>query len=90
MSDTNLHSKQSVFGPESDSSSGGDIPDHPSPQQQENIPLDVARTEAIHVFRAKIFATIILLVAVCAVATFTYLLVDAQEKSNFESQASQF
>eukprot|EP00980_Cylindrotheca_fusiformis_P014107 scaffold3710_cov103-Cylindrotheca_fusiformis.AAC.6 len=88
MNGTNLHSKQSALGPESDSSTGGEIPDHPNNphHQQENIPLDVARTEAIHVFKAKIFATFVLLAAVCAVATFTYILVDAQEKSNFESQ----
>eukprot|EP00980_Cylindrotheca_fusiformis_P014103 scaffold3710_cov103-Cylindrotheca_fusiformis.AAC.2 len=81
-----LHSKQTTLDPESDSSTGGDIPDPSPTNPQENTPLDVARTEAKNVFRAKVFATIILLVAVCVVATFTYLLVDAQERRNFESQ----
>eukprot|EP00980_Cylindrotheca_fusiformis_P000032 scaffold14_cov130-Cylindrotheca_fusiformis.AAC.2 len=80
------HSKSSTSGPESDSSAGGEIPDPSYPHQQENIPLEVAKTEAKHVFRAKIFATIILLVAVGVVATITYLLVDSQEDHNFESQ----
>eukprot|EP00980_Cylindrotheca_fusiformis_P031558 scaffold26553_cov137-Cylindrotheca_fusiformis.AAC.2 len=84
---TSHHSKSSTLGQGSDSSTGdGEIPDPSSSHQQENVPLDVATQEAKHVFRAKIFATTILLVAVCAVATLTYLLVDAQERSNFESQ----
>eukprot|EP00980_Cylindrotheca_fusiformis_P031272 scaffold26108_cov132-Cylindrotheca_fusiformis.AAC.1 len=80
------HSKSSTLCPESDSSSGGDIPDPDSPPQQENVPLDVAKKEAKHVFMAKVFATIILLVAVGVVATITYLLVDSQERRNFQSQ----
>eukprot|EP00980_Cylindrotheca_fusiformis_P000042 scaffold14_cov130-Cylindrotheca_fusiformis.AAC.12 len=80
------HSKSSTSGPESDSSSGGEVPDSSSPHQQENIPLDVAEREEKNVFRAKILATTILLVAVGVVATCTYLLVDSQEKRNFESQ----
>eukprot|EP00980_Cylindrotheca_fusiformis_P000044 scaffold14_cov130-Cylindrotheca_fusiformis.AAC.14 len=83
---TSHHSKSSTSGRESDSSSGGEVPDSSSPHQQENIPLDVAKKEAKNVFRAKIFATTVLLVAVGAVATCTYLLVDSQEKRNFESQ----
>eukprot|EP00980_Cylindrotheca_fusiformis_P012039 scaffold2858_cov109-Cylindrotheca_fusiformis.AAC.3 len=81
-------SKSSTCGPESDSSTGdGEIPDPSSPHhQQANVPLEVARREEKHVFRAKIFATTILLVAVGVVATFTYLLVDFQENRNFESQ----
>eukprot|EP00980_Cylindrotheca_fusiformis_P010474 scaffold2324_cov116-Cylindrotheca_fusiformis.AAC.1 len=63
MNDSSIHAKQSALGPESDSSTGGEIPDPSSPSQQENVPLDVARREEKHVFRAKIFATIILLVA---------------------------
>eukprot|EP00980_Cylindrotheca_fusiformis_P000037 scaffold14_cov130-Cylindrotheca_fusiformis.AAC.7 len=81
------HSKSSTSGQESDSSTGGEIPDPSAPHQhQESVPLEVAIREAKHVFRAKIFATIILLAAVCVVATITYLLVDSQEKRNFESQ----
>eukprot|EP00980_Cylindrotheca_fusiformis_P026125 scaffold15423_cov123-Cylindrotheca_fusiformis.AAC.2 len=82
------HSKSSTFGPESDSSTGdGEIPDPSSPNhQQDNIPLEVATTETKHVFMAKVFATIILLVAVFIVATITYIIVDNQEKRNFESQ----
>eukprot|EP00980_Cylindrotheca_fusiformis_P023089 scaffold10105_cov129-Cylindrotheca_fusiformis.AAC.2 len=80
-------SKQSSYGPESDSSTGDDISPPPtSAHKQDNIPLDVARREEKNVFRAKIFVALILTLAVCAVATFTYLLVDSQEKSNFESQ----
>eukprot|EP00980_Cylindrotheca_fusiformis_P023091 scaffold10105_cov129-Cylindrotheca_fusiformis.AAC.4 len=72
------------LGPESDSSTDGDLPH--SSQKQDNIPLDVARTEEKNVFRVKILVTLILLLAVCVVATITYLLVDSQERSNFESQ----
>eukprot|EP00980_Cylindrotheca_fusiformis_P010486 scaffold2324_cov116-Cylindrotheca_fusiformis.AAC.13 len=83
---TSRPSKSSSWGPESESRNSRDVPYLSSTPQQDKTPLDVARTETQHVFRAKILATIILLVAVCIVATFTYLLVDAQERSNFESQ----
>eukprot|EP00980_Cylindrotheca_fusiformis_P005061 scaffold1072_cov124-Cylindrotheca_fusiformis.AAC.7 len=74
------------FGPESDSSTDGDAPPPTSSYQQENVPLDVARTEEKNVLRVKILVALILLLAVCVVATFTYLLVDSQERINFENQ----
>eukprot|EP00980_Cylindrotheca_fusiformis_P005056 scaffold1072_cov124-Cylindrotheca_fusiformis.AAC.2 len=74
------------LGPESDSSTDGDATHPTSSQKQDNIPLDVARTEEKNVFRVKILVALILLLAVCVVATITYLLVDSQERSNFESQ----
>eukprot|EP00980_Cylindrotheca_fusiformis_P010481 scaffold2324_cov116-Cylindrotheca_fusiformis.AAC.8 len=83
---TSQNSKSSTSGLESDSSSRGDIPNGASPHQQEYTPLDVARAEEKNVFIAKIFATLLLLVAVCVVATLTYRLVDSQDRSNFESQ----
>eukprot|EP00980_Cylindrotheca_fusiformis_P010483 scaffold2324_cov116-Cylindrotheca_fusiformis.AAC.10 len=84
-SGTSPHSKSCTLDPESDSSNGCDKPDPSSPYQQDNTPLDVASTEKKNVFRAKIFAAVILLLAVGVVATFTYLLVESQDRSNFES-----
>eukprot|EP00980_Cylindrotheca_fusiformis_P000976 scaffold265_cov131-Cylindrotheca_fusiformis.AAC.11 len=46
----------------------------------------VATKEEKNVVRAKVLVTLILLMAVCVVATFTYLLVASQDRSNFESQ----
>eukprot|EP00980_Cylindrotheca_fusiformis_P000969 scaffold265_cov131-Cylindrotheca_fusiformis.AAC.4 len=68
-------------------SSSGELPSPPtSPHQQGNYSLDVAKKEKKIVFRAKILVALILLLAVCAVASFTHLLVNSQERSNFESQ----
>eukprot|EP00980_Cylindrotheca_fusiformis_P008038 scaffold1710_cov120-Cylindrotheca_fusiformis.AAC.4 len=69
------------------STSSGELTSpHASSHQKGNNSLDVAKKEEKNVVRVRILATLILLLAVCVVATFTYLLVDSQEKSNFESQ----
>eukprot|EP00980_Cylindrotheca_fusiformis_P001906 scaffold437_cov111-Cylindrotheca_fusiformis.AAC.4 len=57
-----------------------------SSHQQGNNTSGVGEEEERNVFRVKILATLILLAAVCFGATFTYMLVDSQESSNFESQ----
>eukprot|EP00980_Cylindrotheca_fusiformis_P008035 scaffold1710_cov120-Cylindrotheca_fusiformis.AAC.1 len=58
----------------------------PIPRQQGSNSLDVATKEEKNVFRVKILVTLILLLAVSSVATITYILVDSQERDNFESQ----
>eukprot|EP00980_Cylindrotheca_fusiformis_P028891 scaffold22669_cov141-Cylindrotheca_fusiformis.AAC.1 len=81
------HQSRSITtGPESDCSTGGDTPDPSSPHQQENIPLGVATSEKKTVVKVKILVAFILILAVGAVATITYLLVESQEKANFENQ----
>eukprot|EP00980_Cylindrotheca_fusiformis_P011198 scaffold2563_cov124-Cylindrotheca_fusiformis.AAC.29 len=53
--------------------------------QQETKSSDVAKSEKKNVVRAKILVAFILVLGVCVVATFTYLLVDSQERRNFEN-----
>eukprot|EP00980_Cylindrotheca_fusiformis_P010488 scaffold2324_cov116-Cylindrotheca_fusiformis.AAC.15 len=78
---SNHDSKLSTVGPQCDSGIGAPHPKL-SPQQ-ENITFSVARK---NVFRVKILVAFILILAVSVVASFTCLLVDSQERSNFESQ----
>eukprot|EP00980_Cylindrotheca_fusiformis_P016278 scaffold4838_cov110-Cylindrotheca_fusiformis.AAC.2 len=82
-------SHQLEFGtmqPSSNSINGEEpVPPSSSPRQAGKSSTVAAREEK-NVFRAKLLVALILLVAVCVVATFTYLLVDSQERSNFESQ----
>eukprot|EP00980_Cylindrotheca_fusiformis_P001909 scaffold437_cov111-Cylindrotheca_fusiformis.AAC.7 len=71
----------------SKSSTSAELASRPnSSHQQGGNSMDVATKEEKHVFRVKILVTLILLLAVGVVATITYLLVDSQERSNFESQ----
>eukprot|EP00980_Cylindrotheca_fusiformis_P005059 scaffold1072_cov124-Cylindrotheca_fusiformis.AAC.5 len=80
-------SEFSTIEPSSKSGSDGELASSPtSSHQQRNHSFDVATKEEKNVFRAKILVALILLLAVCVVATITYLLVDSQERSNFESQ----
>eukprot|EP00980_Cylindrotheca_fusiformis_P010299 scaffold2294_cov106-Cylindrotheca_fusiformis.AAC.15 len=67
-------------------SSNGEEPAPRSSSCEQVGNSDVAKREKKNVIRARILVTLILLMAVCVVATFTYLLVDSEERSNFESQ----
>eukprot|EP00980_Cylindrotheca_fusiformis_P001903 scaffold437_cov111-Cylindrotheca_fusiformis.AAC.1 len=86
-SGTSHHSESNTIDPSYPSSSSGELTSDPtSSQQKGNNSLDVAKKEEKNVVRVRILVTLILLLAVCVVATITYLLVDSQEKSNFENQ----
>eukprot|EP00980_Cylindrotheca_fusiformis_P001907 scaffold437_cov111-Cylindrotheca_fusiformis.AAC.5 len=83
---TSWNAGTSQIDQSSKSSSAELAPPPDSSHQRGGNASDVATKEEKHVFRVKILATLILLTAVCVVATITYLLVDSQERSNFESQ----
>eukprot|EP00980_Cylindrotheca_fusiformis_P007867 scaffold1673_cov85-Cylindrotheca_fusiformis.AAC.1 len=59
-----------------------------APSLSSYIAPSVAKQEEVNIFRAKILVCGILLLAVISVATSAYLLVDHQERSNFESRFS--
>eukprot|EP00980_Cylindrotheca_fusiformis_P013825 scaffold3584_cov128-Cylindrotheca_fusiformis.AAC.1 len=82
-------SHRSQFGtpqPSSNPSNGEEPVPASCSRERVGNSADVAKTEEKNVVRVKILVALILLLAVCVVATITYLLVDSQERSNFESQ----
>eukprot|EP00980_Cylindrotheca_fusiformis_P016282 scaffold4838_cov110-Cylindrotheca_fusiformis.AAC.6 len=85
-SGTSHQSEPSAPQLSSNSGNGEEPAPRSSSREQVGNSSDVAKREKKIVFRTKILVAFILLVAVCAVATSTYLLVNSQERSNFESQ----
>eukprot|EP00980_Cylindrotheca_fusiformis_P010180 scaffold2265_cov98-Cylindrotheca_fusiformis.AAC.4 len=65
---------------QNDSSTGGD-----SPMPADNTAPDVAKREERAVARSKILVFFVLLLAVCGAATATYLLMENQERKDFEA-----
>eukprot|EP00980_Cylindrotheca_fusiformis_P018348 scaffold5995_cov113-Cylindrotheca_fusiformis.AAC.4 len=90
MSDGDLSSRKGGISQQSSCSPHpfGDASESTSRNLQRETcqPPEVAKQEEANIQRAKILVAIVILVAVSAVGTCTYLLVKDQEQTNFENQ----